>query len=117
MFTERRKHPRMPVMEQLSVRFNDEFLEGTECSDLSLGGMCIVFDDTIKNKNKYGIVMLVQKYDNEVIFFESKFVRLWDCHIFVDRKDTRMGVKFIDMDDKNFKSLNRLIDLHEEAHH
>ena len=46
-FKDRRKEARYPVTEQLSVRFNDNFLNGTECSDISLGGMCIVFEDKI----------------------------------------------------------------------
>jgi len=114
MLKERRKYRRLPVTEQLSVRFNDEFLRGTECSDISIGGMCIVFDDVIKNNNKYGTVMLVQKYDEETIFFQSKFVRLWDNLVYVDRKDTRMGVKFIELDSENFESLNKIIDMQTE---
>lgn len=114
MFKERRKKTRYPITEQLSVRFNDEFLNGTECSDISLGGMCIVLDDKIKNDDKYGIVMLVQKYNKEVLFFESKFVRLWDNFVYVNRKDTRIGVKFIDLDPKNFDSLCRIISLKAE---
>lgn len=109
MLKERRKERRLPVTEQLSVRFNDEFLNGTECSDISLGGMCIVVDDSIENNNKYGTVMLVRKYDKETILFESKFVRLWDNHVYIDRKDTRLGVKFVDLDSKNFTSLDRII--------
>ncbi len=109
MLKERRKERRLSVTEQLSVRFNDEFLEGTECSDISLGGMCIVVDDPIKKNIKYGTVMLVRKYDKETIFFESKFVRLWDNLVYIDRKDTRLGVKFVDLDSKNFTSLDRIL--------
>jgi hypothetical protein len=58
--------------------------------------------------------MLVQKYDKELIFFESKFVRLWDNLVYVDRKDTRMGVRFIDIDPRNFDSLCKIISLQSE---
>ena len=113
-FKERRKYPRYPVIEQLTVRFNDTFLNGTECSDISYGGMCIVVDDKIGKEVKYGIVFLVQKYKEEVIFFESKFMKMWDNLVYVDRNDTRMGVKFLDIDDKNLKSLSRIITIQEE---
>ena len=113
-FKDRRKYPRYPVIKQLSVRFNNTFLNGTECSDISLGGMCIVVEDKIDEKYKYGIVFLVQKYGEEVIFFESKFMKMWDNPVYVDRNDTRMGVKFLDVDDKNLKSLSRIVSLQEE---
>ncbi len=113
-FKDRRKYPRHPVIEQLSVRFNNTFLNGTECSDISLGGMCIVVEDKIDEKNKYGIVFLVQKYGEEVIFFESKFMKMWGNLVYVDRNDTRMGVKFLDVDDKNLKSLSRIVSLQEK---
>lgn len=113
-FKDRRKNSRYPVTEQLSLRFNDNFLNGTECSDISLGGMCIVVEDKIDEKYNYGTVFLVQKYGKEVIFFESRFRKIWDSLVFVDRKDTRMGVKFLDTDDKNLKNLSRIVSLQEK---
>ena len=113
-FKERRKYPRYPAIEQLTVRFNDTFFNGTECSDISYGGMCIVVDDRIGKEVKYGIVFLVQKYKEEVIFFESKFMKMWDNLVYVDRNDTRIGVKFLDIDDNNLKSLSRIISLQEK---
>ncbi len=111
MFKERRVNDRIPVTEQLSVRFNDEFLDGTECSDISKGGMCICFSDSINTDSRYGTLMLAQKYDNETIFFESKFFRLWDSLVYLDKKNTRMGVKFIDIDDKNIENLDKILSM------
>ena len=113
-FKDRRKDSRYPVTEQLSVKFNDNFLNGTECSDISMGGMCIVVEDKINQEFKYGTLFLVQKYGEEIIFFESRFRKIWDSLVFVDRKDTRIGVKFLDIDEKNLKNLSRIISLQEE---
>lgn len=113
-FKERRRNTRYPVTEQLSVRFNNTFLNGTECSDISVGGMCIVIDDKIDKEYKYGTVFLVQKYGDEVIFFESRFRKIWDNPVYVDRKDTRMGVKFLDIDTRNFDNLQRIISIQEK---
>ena len=111
MLKERRKNHRFPVTEQLSVRFNDECLDGTECSDISKGGMCICFNDSVNTDSRYGTLMLVQKFDDEVIFFESKFVRLWDTLVYLDKKDTRMGIKFMDIDSENIDNLNKILSL------
>ena len=116
MFTskERRRDSRYPVTEQLSIRFNDNFLNGTECSDISLGGMCIVIEDKIDKKYQYGTVFLVQKYGDEVIFFESRFRKIWDNPVYVDRKDIRIGVKFLDIDTRNFDNLQKIISIQEK---
>ena len=111
---ERRRDSRYPVTEQLSLRFNDNFLNGTECSDISLGGMCIVIEDKIDKEYKYGTVFLVQKYEDEVIFFESQFRKIWDNPVYVDREDTRIGVKFLDIDTRNFDNLQRIITIQEK---
>ena len=113
-FEERRKYTRYPVIEQLSVRFNNTFLKRTECTDLSMGGMCIVVEDKIDEIANYGIVFLVQKYGEEVIFFESKFIIMWDRRVSADRDDIRLGVKFFDVDDENLNSLSRIVSLKEE---
>jgi len=113
-FKERRRDSRYPVTEQLSVRFNDNFLNGTECSDISLGGMCIVIEDKIDKKYQYGTVFLVQKYNEEVIFFESRFRKIWDNPVYVDRQDTRIGIKFLDIDTRNFDNLQKIISIQEE---
>lgn len=118
MFSEKRCAKRYLITEQVTVRFEDDsFLNGTECSDISLGGMCVVLDERIEKKQKYGIIMMVHKYGDEVVMFESRFVRLWDRPVFVDRNDTRMGIKFIDLDPKNFDSLCRIIDIQSDTEH
>ncbi len=113
-FKDRRKDSRYPVTEQLSIRFNNNFLNGTECSDISLGGMCIVVEDEIDKGHKYGTVFLVQKYKEEVIFFESRFRKIWDNPVFVDRNDIRIGVKFLDIDSRNFDSLCKIISIQDK---
>ena len=113
-YKERRRDSRYPVTEQLSVRFNDNFLNGTECSDISLGGMCIVIEDKIDKKYQYGTVFLVQKYNDEVIFFESRFRKIWDNPVYVDREDTRIGIKFLDIDNRNFDNLQKIISIQEK---
>jgi len=110
--TKRRKSSRFLVTEQVSVRFeNGEFLEGTECHDISLGGMCIIIPHKIDTECKYGTVMLALAFNAEVILFESRFVRIWDGPVFVDRDDTRMGVKFIDIAGTNLENLKRIVAL------
>lgn len=114
MFKNRRKYQRYPVTVQISVRFGENFLEGSECSDISLGGMCVVVNEKIKEKSNNGVVMLVQKCGDEVIFFESDFVRLWDNLVYFNSKDTRLGIRFRNVDMKNFDSLCKIISYQEE---
>ncbi|MGD9200356.1 MAG: PilZ domain-containing protein [Chitinispirillia bacterium] len=114
MFKNRRKHQRYPITVQVSVRFGDNFLEGSECSDISLGGMCVVVNDKISKNNNAGVVMLVQKCGEETVFFESDFVRLWDNLVYTDSNDTRLGIRFKNIDQKNFDSLCKILSFQEE---
>ena len=76
--------------------------------------MCIVIEDKIDKKYQYGTVFLVQKYGDEVIFFESRFRKIWDNPVYVDRKDIRIGVKFLDIDTRNFDNLQKIISIQEK---
>lgn len=109
MFKNNRHHTRYPVIEKLSLRFENEFLNGTECSNISLGGMCILIDDKISSNDKYGTLMLAQKMGDDIILFEADFVRLWDRLAFADSDDRRMGIKFINIDKENHKKLLKII--------
>ena len=116
MLANRRRHHRYPVTVQLSVRFGTNFLEGTECSDISFGGMCVVLNERINIKSSEGVVMLAQQCGEEIIFFESDFVRLWDNRVFFNRNDTRMGIRFKNVDMKNFDNLCKIISYQDELH-
>ena len=52
---------------------------------------------------------------DEVIFFESRFRKIWESPVYVDRDDIRIGVKFLDLDPGNFDSLCKIISLQEQA--
>lgn len=115
MFKNRRKYQRYPVTVQVSVRYGENFLEGTECSDISLGGMCVVVNDKIEQKFDAGVVMLVQKCGEETVFFESDFVRLWDNLVYFNKNDTRLGIRFKNIDPKNFDSLCKILSFQGES--
>lgn len=114
MSKERRENNRYVFTEKITIQFDDEFLDGTETSDISLGGMCIIVKSKINKHHKYGTVMIVQKFKKEVVMFETKFVKLWDNSVYLDKEDTRIGIKFINVDPKNYNSLCKIIDLQEE---
>ena len=114
MFKNRRKDQRYPITVQVSVKIGDSFLEGTECSDISLGGMCVVVNNKINRNYTSGIVVLVQKCGEETVSFESDFVRLWDNLVYFDSNDTRLGIRFKNIDKDNFDSLCKILSFQEE---
>ena len=116
MFKNRRKDQRYPITVQVSVRFGENFLEGTECSDISLGGMCVVVNNKINKNYTSGVVMLVQKWGKETVFFESDFVRLWDNLVYFNSNDTRLGIRFKNIDKENFDSLCKILSFQEEKY-
>jgi c-di-GMP-binding flagellar brake protein YcgR len=109
MFKERRKHSRYQCDLRLSVEIGDTTFKTTECSNISMGGMCIVVDDKVDKTIKYGTLTLVQRKDEEEISFNVKLLILWSNFKYVDRRDTLIGVKFKGLDPENSKKLKKII--------
>ena len=104
----RRKDTRYTLSSKVTVTMNDVILDGTECRNISLGGMCLAVNDKLDNW-KDGLLILVHKFDKEVIFFSSKFRVLWKNMKSSKRKESLIGVYFQETDPKNFEILSRII--------
>ena len=114
---ERRKNSRYSCDLRLSVEIGDTTFDTTECSNISLGGMCIVVDDKVDKSEKYGTLTLLQKSDEEEVCFNAKLLILWSNFKYIDRNDTtRVGVKFKDLDPENIKKLQKIISHHSNNH-
>lgn len=113
MYRERRKHSRYSCDLKLSVEIGNTTFKTSECSNISLGGMCIVVDDKVDKKIKYANLTLIQKNKDEEISVNAKLLILWSNFKYVDRSDTRLGVKFKDLDPENMKNLQKIIEFQE----
>lgn len=108
MDVNRRKDTRYALDSKVTITMNDVILDGTECRNISMGGMCIAIEDKLDNW-KNGLLIMVHKFDEEVIFFSSKFRVLWKNMEPSDRKESLIGVHFHETDPKNFEFLSRII--------
>ena len=104
----RRKDTRYALASRITITMNDVILNETECRNISMGGMCIAIKDKLDNW-KDGLLIMVQKFDKEVIFFSSKFRVLWKDMKPSNRKESLIGVNFHETDPKNFEFLSRII--------
>lgn len=104
----RRNDQRYPLSSKITITMNDVILNKTECRNISLGGMCIAISDKIDNW-KNGLLIMVHKFEEEVVFFTTKFKVLWNNDKSSNRKETLIGVNFKDIDPKNFDFLSRII--------
>ncbi len=109
MFKDRRKFSRYPCDLTMSVEIGDSTFTTTECSNISLGGMCIVVDNKVDKSIKFGTLHLTKKCDSEEINFQAKLIILWSNFKYVDRFDTRIGVMFKDLDSENKENLQKII--------
>ena len=104
----RRKDSRYPLSSKITVTMNDVILNSTECKNISLGGMCVATSDKI-DRWENGLLIMVHKFEEEVIFFTSKFNVLWNNNKTPKRKETLIGIGFKDIDPKNLDFLSRII--------
>ena len=104
----RRKDQRFPLSSKITLTMNDSILNETECRNISLGGMCITVNDKIDNLEN-GLLIMVHKFDEEIIFFTTKFKVSWNNTNFPNRKEALFGVNFTDIDPKNLDFLSRII--------
>lgn len=104
----RRKDTRYSLSSRVTVTMNDVILNDTECINISMGGMCLAINDKLDNW-KDGLLILVHKFDKEVIFFSSKFRVLWKNMKSSKKEDSLIGINFQETDPKNFEFLSRII--------
>ena len=87
---------------------NDVILNGTECKNISKSGMCIAIEDRI-NGWKNGLLILVHKFDKDVLLFTSNFEVQWKNVSGSKHEKTLIGVNFKDIDHKNSEHLSKII--------
>ncbi len=80
----------------LTVRMNGQRTEGTACDNISLGGMCIVFDQPVAPANS-GTIWLTRRYQDALLSFESDFRTQWVRPCENGSQSLIMGILFTDM--------------------
>jgi len=108
MSIERRKDTRISLSKKITVTMNDVILNGTECKNVSKSGMCIAIDDRIDGW-KSGLLIMVHKFNKDVILFTSKFEVQWKSVSGAKHEKTLIGVNFKDLDHKNTDHLSQII--------
>ena len=108
MFDNKRRYPRVPLSADIAVRMKGQLLRGTVCSNVSMGGMSIVFSNHFEEGN-FGKVWLTQNYPDESLVFEADFKKAWVRPITLDRSQKRMGVLFEEMHPHHRDNLYRII--------
>jgi c-di-GMP-binding flagellar brake protein YcgR len=108
MFENRRKYPRVPLAADIAVRMKGQLLQGTVCTNISMGGMCISFNNHF-DEGTLGKVWLTQNYPDESIVFEADFRKLWVKPITLDKSQKRMGVSFAELYPQHRDSLWRIV--------
>ena len=108
MTDNRRKDIRYPFQSRVTVTMNDVILNGTECLNISSGGMCIAIDDRIDTFSD-GMLIIVHKHNSEVIFFKADFIVSWNNRHMPDRSHIQIGISFKNLDPENEHMLDRLL--------
>ncbi len=108
MFENRRRYPRVPLAADIAVRMKGQLLKGSVCSNVSMGGMCIVFQNHFE-EGGFGKVWLTQNYPDESVVFEADFQKLWVRPITLDQNQKRMGVSFVELHPHHRDNLWRIV--------
>ncbi|MBF0429771.1 MAG: PilZ domain-containing protein [Fibrobacteria bacterium] len=104
----RRKYPRLLFKAKVEVSIAGRKLSSSICENISVGGMCLIVNDFLP-EDVYGNVVLEKKIGKTLITFESKFLRLWDKLVKPGKSSRYIGVKFLEMNEKNASALSTLI--------
>ncbi len=111
----RRNHERYNFQAKVTVTMNDVILHGTECVNISSGGMCIKVGDRIDAIDK-GMLIMIHKYQNEVIFFKSDFSVSWNSIQSPVRYNAQIGIVFKKLDSDNKNALDRILSFQTNVH-
>ncbi len=90
---------------------DDVILKGTECVNISSGGMCLTINDRIDLWNT-GMLIMVRKYKREAIYFKTDFSVTWNSLALPGESEVYMGIAFKELDAANKKALDRILSLH-----
>jgi c-di-GMP-binding flagellar brake protein YcgR len=85
-----------------------QLLSGTVCTNISLNGMGIVFNNHFM-EGPCGKVWLTQNYPDGSIVFEADFQKKWVKPITLDNNQKRMGVYFSELQPEQRDNLWRII--------
>jgi c-di-GMP-binding flagellar brake protein YcgR len=92
----------------VTLDFNGSFVRGSECRDISLGGMLVALREVVE-LNKKGVVTLTTKCGPELITFRAFFQVVRECAIGESNRETGIGIIFTGMDNASVHNLNRII--------
>lgn len=103
-FTQR-NYPRIDLQSPVTVTVNGRVLEGAECVNVSMGGICIQVNEAIEEQQK-GTVEMEYECDDEKINFKGEFVICW---IKPAGSEKQFGLQFTYYDSKSLTNLARII--------
>ena len=103
-----RNYPRIDLRSPVNVTVNDRVLEGTECINISMGGMCIQVDAAIEQQQK-GTVEMEYECDDEKVTFKGEFVIRWIKPAASEGPERQFGLQFTYYDAKSLSNLARII--------
>lgn len=103
-----RNYPRIDMRLPVSITVNERILEGAECVNISMGGMCIQVDEAIEQQQK-GIVEMEYDCDDEKVHFKGEFVIRWIKPAGSDGSERQFGLQFTYYDSKSLTNLARII--------
>ncbi len=108
MFSNRREFLRCRLSAKITLTIDDVILYGTECKNISKGGMCVVVGDRLDECDD-GMLIMVNKYKDEVIYFKANFIVSWNNILSPNQMSTKIGIAFKDLDSRNREALERII--------
>ena len=103
-----RNYPRIDLRSPVSITMNERVLEGAECINISMGGMCIQVDEAIEQQQK-GTVEMEYDCGDEKVTFKGEFVIRWIKPVTSERPEKQFGLQFTYYDSKSLTNLARII--------
>ncbi|MBD3345677.1 MAG: hypothetical protein GF401_11505 [Chitinivibrionales bacterium] len=96
VFCNRRKYKRHKIKCDIKVRMMGKVVEGADCMNISLGGMCIRIPH-LPEEGPTGRVWITRKYKKDRIEFESDFRKIWSRPADISSDETMIGIIFGEM--------------------
>ncbi len=104
MTYENREHKRVFLPSAITLKISDRIIRGSECQNISLGGMYVQTKEEII-ENEKGSVTLTIKCGKTFETFQAGFHVVWTD----PNKRFAAGISFSDVDSKNHQSLENII--------
>lgn len=104
MVFENRKHLRVILPTAITLKIDDKVIQGSECQNISLGGMYVKTSEKI-NENEKGSLTLTVHCGNKTENFKTNFYVVWTDTV----NKYGVGICFTNIDSDNLQSLENII--------